>query len=78
MDAETQWKRGFVHSGKNSNSQIDAEWLGLDVNFNFNEDAWDDSIILDIFDEAIKSHKVKKEKVKFFNTTVVILSFHYF
>jgi hypothetical protein len=41
--------------------QIDMEWSG--TNINFGQDAWDDSTILDIFDNAIKSHRTKKDKV---------------
>jgi hypothetical protein len=42
-------------------TQIDIEWSGS--NINFGQDAWDDSTILDIFDNAIKSHRTKKDKV---------------
>jgi hypothetical protein len=39
------------------------DWVSTEMNFG--PDAWDDSTILDIFDDAIRSHKTKKDKVSF-------------
>jgi hypothetical protein len=38
----------------------DNEWV--DAEINFDQDAWDDSTILSIFDAAIKSHRTKNAK----------------
>ena len=35
----------------------------VNAEMNFGQDAWDDSTILDIFDDAIRSHKTKKDTV---------------
>lgn len=51
---------------------------------NFGPDAWDDSTILDIFDEAIRSHRTKKDKVSFslrlphrpFGISLIVLTLH--
>jgi hypothetical protein len=45
---EKQWDRGFVMSH------------GTGTSLQFDPDAWDDTTILNIFDEAIKSHRSKK------------------
>ena len=43
--AEQSWQQGMV-----SNSSM---------SLNFDQESWDDSVILDIFDEAIRSHRTK-------------------
>jgi hypothetical protein len=42
---------------------INNDWVSTEMNFG--PDAWDDSTILDIFDDAIRSHKTKKGKVSY-------------
>ena len=43
-----------------SGQMADSEWV--DAEINFDQDAWDDSTILSIFDAAIKSHRTKNTK----------------
>ena len=38
----------------------DNEWIDAEVSFD--QDAWDDSAILSIFDAAIKSHRTKNTR----------------
>ena len=51
--AEEQWERGFVIN--DASKRV----------FSIDPDAWDDSTILNIFDEAIRSHKTKKVCISF-------------
>ena len=60
MATESLWQRGLSESADKEKASSN-ELLGFDMNFA--QDSWDDSAILDIFDDAIKSHRMKKEKV---------------
>ena len=42
--------------------RADSGWTHPDLSFG--QDSWDDSTILDIFDDAIRSHRTKKGKVE--------------
>ena len=54
--AEVSWQRGmFV-----SNVPEKSENLLQAANLSQESDAWDDTVILEIFDEAIRSHKTKQ------------------
>ena len=58
--AEQSWQQGMVtHSS---------------MSLNFDQESWDDSVILDIFDEAIRSHRTKVFRI--FTALCTIPSVH--
>ena len=74
MATESQWQRGLSESAdkiKTTSNELQS------FDMNFAQDSWDDSAILDIFDDAIKSHKMKKEKVdtNVHETSMMLCSF---
>jgi hypothetical protein len=51
------------HASSSDTEMTSNDWVSTEMNFG--PDSWDDSTILDIFDDAIRSHKTKKDKVSF-------------
>lgn len=60
MNRDTPWDRG-LNNFADKDHATNIECLSSDMTFG--QDSWDDSAILDIFDDAIRSHKTKKGEV---------------
>ena len=61
VSKDSKEMEGQLQQNSGRSERADSGWTH--PNLSFGQDSWDDSMILDIFDDAIRSHRTKKGKV---------------